>query len=274
MTKELFRIKHELWLKMLYASFAIQDPKAKDILYDFSNMLFRHLKWIAQELKDQNIQYDYDKYGIEIEKKTYFQYYEYLINEIQLVMKHYDQSPLYARMISDEYFMIETLLEFLKQGREDRAVSAFNKERKYENKNLDQKQTDALTYFLFEESYKEYELIMVYFYMQNYTDNLTLYNVYQDLIDESHYHLKCFGNMLSKMGLLNIPRTIIKELYQTTDIKQFMLDGIEEEKSAKEMCLQLARDVNDEELGKFFEFINFQENYHIELMQKALVVLD
>lgn len=274
MNKELFRIKHELWLKMLYASFAIQDEKVKDILYDFSNILFRHLKWIAGELKEQNIAYDYDKYGIEIEKKTYFQYYEYLINEIKISMKQYEQSPLFARMISDEYFMIETLQGFLKNGRDDRTVSAFNKARKYENKNLDQKQTDALTYFLFEESYKEYELIMVYFYMQNYTNDITLYNVYQDLIDESHYHLKCFGNMLSKMGLLNIPRTIIKELYQATDIKQFMLDGIEEEKNAKEMCLQLARDVNDEELGKFFEFINFQENYHIELMQKALEALD
>lgn len=274
MNKELFRIKHELWLKMLYASFAIQDEKVKDTLYDFSNILFRHLKWIAKELKEQEIQYDYDKYAIEIEKQTYFQYYEYLIHELQIAIRQYDQSELFARMISDEYFMIETLQGFLKNGRDDRTVTAFNKARKYENKNLDQKQTDALTYFLFEESYKEYELIMVYFYMQNYTNDLTLFDVYQDLIDESHYHLKCFGNMLSKMGLLNIPRTIIKELYQTTDIKQFMLDGIEEEKSAKEMCLQLASDVNDEELGKFFEFINFQENYHIELMQKAIKVLD
>jgi len=79
--------------------------------------------------------------------------------------------------------------------------------------------------------------------------------------------------MLAKMGILNIPRTIIKELYTTTDIKQFMLDGIEEEKGAKEMCTQLAAAVNDEELAKFFDFINYQENYHIELMQKALKVL-
>ena len=76
--------------------------------------------------------------------------------------------------------------------------------------------------------------------------------------------------MLSKMGILAIPRTLMKEIYKREDIKQFLLDGIEEEKAAKEECVKLARAVKDEELSKFFEFINFQENYHIELMQKAI----
>jgi rubrerythrin len=273
MNKELFQLKHELWLKMLYTSFAINDPKIKDTLYDFSNILFRHLKWMAQDLRQNNIEYDYSKYGIEIEKSTTFEYFEYLINEIKIALRQYEESVLSSRIISDEYYMIVTLENFLKDETNNQVITAFNKQRKYENKDLNKEQTDALTYFLFEESYKEYELIMVYFYMQIHSDNLVLNDVYQDLVDESHFHLKCFGNMLAKMGILNIPRTIIKELYTTTDIKQFMLDGIEEEKGAKEMCTQLAAAVNDEELAKFFDFINYQENYHIELMQKALKVL-
>jgi rubrerythrin len=43
---------------------------------------------------------------------------------------------------------------------------------------------------------------------------------------------------------------------------------------AKEECIKLATAVKDEELSKFFEFINYQENYHIELMQKAIAVLN
>jgi rubrerythrin len=50
-----------------------------------------------------------------------------------------------------------------------------------------------------------------------------------------------------------------------------LVDGIKEEEAAKEECLKLAKAVDNEELGNFFNFINFQENYHIELMEKALV---
>ena len=76
--------------------------------------------------------------------------------------------------------------------------------------------------------------------------------------------------MLSKMGILAIPRMIIERIYKRDDIKQFLLDGIEEEKTAKEECIKLASAVKDEELSQFFNFINFQENYHIKLMEKGL----
>jgi rubrerythrin len=74
--------------------------------------------------------------------------------------------------------------------------------------------------------------------------------------------------MLSKMGILSIHRMILESIYKRDDIKQFLLDGIEEEKLAKQECLKLASAVKDEELAQFFNFINFQENYHIELMEK------
>jgi rubrerythrin len=188
-------------------------------------------------------------------------------------MKNYDlENPLFARMVSDEYYFITKLTNYFKTT-QNGSIKAFNKERIYQNKILSKESIDALTIFLFEETYKEYELIMIYSYMQNYTDDITQYNVFQDLIDESHYHLKCFGNMLSIMGILAIPRTLLKELYKRDDIKQFLIDGIEEEKLAKEECQKLSLAVKDEELSKFFEFINYQENYHIELMKKAITKL-
>lgn len=270
MSSKLFQLKHELWLKMLFASFAINDERIKDILYDYSHILFRHLKWISNDLKDKDINYDYSKSSIDIQQDTNFAYFKYLTDEINEIKKEYNDSVLCNRMQTDEEFFIKKLQILLSDESNDARITAFNKERVYENKEMDKSQTDALTYFLFEESYKEYELIMVYFYMQNYTDNLTLYNVYQDLIDESHFHLKCFGNMLSKMGILSIPRMIHPDIYTATDIKRFLLDGIKEEEGAKEECRKLAAAVKDEELSKFFDFINFQESYHIELMYKAL----
>lgn len=272
---EIYQAKHELWLKILFASFAIDNEKIKSELYEMANMSFRHLKWLSNALKDENIEYDYDRYAIEIEKNSSFEYFEYIISEIQLIMKEYNPDDvLFARILSDEYYFITKLNIFLSDKDNDTKITAFNKERTYEDKELDRRSTDALTIFLFEETYKEYELILIYSFMQNYTNDLTQYNVYQDLIDESQYHFKCFGNMLSKMGILSIPRTLMKSLYKRDDIKQFLIDGIEEEKAAKEECKALAEAVEDDELSKFFDFINYQENYHIELMQKAIKALE
>ena len=39
---------------------------------------------------------------------------------------------------------------------------------------------------------------------------------------------------------------------------------------AREECRKLSEAVEDKELSYFFNFINFQEDYHMELMQKAI----
>lgn len=271
---EIYRLKHQLWLKILFVSFAIKDEKLKSELYDIAQIEFRHLKWLSNKLVEENIEYDYDRYAIDFEKTTSNEYFLYLISEIQLVMKNYNpDDELFARMMSDEYFFIIKLNQFLKEY-QNQNITAFDKKRIYGDKKLSKESIDALTIFLFEETYKEYELILIYSYMQNHTKNLTQYNIYQDLIDESQFHFKCFGNMLSLLGILAIPRVVIKELYKRFDIKQFLLDGIEEEKMAKEECKKLSMAVKDDELSRFFEFINYQENYHIELMKKAIKELD
>ena len=269
----IYKIKHELWLKILFASFAIENQKIKNEIYEFSQIQFRHLKWLSNECKDKNIAYDYERFEIDCIQKTNFKYFEYIINEIKISMRHYEESALFARIISDEFYMCQRLELLLDNEDNDKEITAFNKKRVYENKKLDKVSTDAFTIFLFEETYKEYELILVYSYMQNYTQNITLYNVYQDLIDESLYHLKCFGNMLAKMGILSIPRIVIDTIYKRDDIEQFLIDGIAEEQAAKQECIKLSEAVKDEELSSFFTFINFQENYHIELMEKAIKVL-
>ncbi len=267
---EIFRLKHELWLKMLFSSFAIQNSEIKERLYEFSSILFRHLKWIAKDLKQKGIEYDYEKSDIDIQKSTNFEFFNFLLEELQNIAKKYEKSGLYDRIEKDEEYMKFYFRNLLKSSENDGKISAFNKSRVYGDKKLSKTSTDALTIFLFEETYKEYELIMVYSYMQNYTKSLEEFEVYQDLVDESHYHLKSFGEMLSKMGILSIPRVIPSNIYKVTDITKFLEDGIKEEEAAKEECIRLAEAVEDEELGKFFEFINYQESYHIELMKKLL----
>jgi hypothetical protein len=268
---EIYQAKHELWLKVLFSSFAINNETVKEKLYEFSCIQFRHLKWLSNELKEQNISYNYEKYAIDIQKNSNFEYFEYLIAQIKLCVKTYDPDmPLFARIVSDEFYFIRVLEEYLKDDSNNGEITAFNKKMQYGDNKLDSESQAALTVFLFEESYKEYELILLYSYFQNYTDDILQYNIYQDMIDESQFHLKSFGNMMAKMGILAIPRTVIEQLYLNKDIKKFLTDGIDEELKAKEECANLAASVKDESITKFLTFIMFQEDYHIHLMKKAL----
>jgi rubrerythrin len=267
---KLFQKKHELWLNISFASFAINDEEIKSNLYDFSQIAFRHMKWIAQNVLESNSDYNYDRDMMLFKRENVFEVIEHLTQEINNIQSSYPDNVLGNRIKTDDAYLIEYLNQILKDKSKNKEITAFNMKRKWPNKELAQDQIDALTLFLFEESYKEYELILVYAYMQARTKNVKHYNVFQDLIDESHFHLKSFANMMSKLGILALPRQLHEMTYVINDLEQFIKDGIDEEIAAKEMCQELSDAIKDEELSKFFDFINFQENYHIELMQKLL----
>ncbi len=265
-----YQKKHELWLSIIFASFAIHDEVIKSRLYDFSQIAFRHMKWIGSELLANEDEYNYDRDMKLIKRESVFEILYALVTEIKNIEAFYPDSILGERIKTDDNYLLEYLSEVLSENSNDKAITAFNKQRIWSNSDLAQDQIDALTMFLFEESYKEYELILVYSYMQARTKNALHFNVFQDLIDESHFHLKSFGNMMAKLGILSLPRELHPMTYVVKDLRKFVHDGIAEEKAAKEMCTTLSKAIKDEKLSKFFDFINYQESYHIELMKKLL----
>jgi hypothetical protein len=266
----LYKKKHELWLHITFASFAINDEDIKSRLYEFSLIAFRHMKWIGANLLDNGKNYNYDR-GMKLSKRsTVFEVIEALVEEVKNIHPLYEESVLGKRCQTDDDYLLEYLSQILKNADNNKEVTAFNMQRKWLDKNLAQEQIDALTMFLFEESYKEYELILVYAFMQARTDDSLQFSIFQDLIDESHFHLKSFGNMMAKMGILALPRELHEMTYVIKDLEKFVTDGIAEEEAAKVMCKELSDAIKDEELSKFFNFINYQESYHIELMKKLL----
>ena len=265
---KLYQTKHELWLDILFASFAINDKQIKRDLYNFSIIEFRHMKWVGDAVLKMGDDYNYDRTKMLHKRENMFEILHYLIDELEKASKLYGDDILGQRMLTDESYMISYISSLL--GKNDAPVTAFNMARKYGNKELPQEQIDALTVFLFEESYKEYELILVYSYMQARTQNLTHFNVFQDLIDESHFHLQSFGEMMATMGILALPRELHEMTYIVKDIEKFVIDGIAEEEAAKEMCRSLSGSIDDDELKRFFDFVNYQESYHIELMKRLL----
>ncbi len=267
---KLYQAKHELWLKILFASFAINDKQIKRELYNFATIEFRHMKWVGEAVLKAGDDYNYDRTQMLHKSQSVFEILRTLIVELKETAALYKEDILSQRMITDETYMIIHIASLLEKRENDAPITAFNMARKYGNKTLPQAQIDALTLFLFEESYKEYELILIYAYMQARTTNLTHFTVFQDLIDESHFHLYSFGEMMAKMGILALPRELHARSYIIQDIKKFVLDGIAEEEAAKEMCKTLSGAIEDEDLKRFFDFVNYQESYHIELMKKLL----
>jgi len=268
--KELFRKTHEAWLTTLMAAFMAKNTESKQTLYDFSDILFRHLTWIENDFIKRGIEYDYDRDHIPIKvdrlKVITENIYSRMV-DLELLAINCDDLALRHRIESDLAYMQKVVLKI-----PDEEVTAFNISRKYKDIELGKEATDALTLFLFEESYKEYELIMIYNYLKAHSDDAFLNRIFQIMIDESFFHLKSFGQMMSDMGILGVPREIHKSLYRVEKVTDFLEDGIAEEEAAKEQCKELSDAVAKEspQLADFFDFINEQESYHIELMKEAL----
>ena len=260
---------HEAWLAMIMAGF-MSKSENKQVLFDFSDILFRHFNWMENELVEAGVGYSYDREPIPIKvDKLSHMLTSNIVQRLDVIDEMLSTSPdedLNFRVLSDIKYM-KTVLNDM----EDEEVTAFSTERTFPGISLTEEATDALTLFLFEETYKEYELIMIYNYLKAHSKDAYLNRIFQILIDESFFHLRRFGDMGAKMGILAVPRIIMKELYQVEDVVQFLHDGIDEELAAKEECKKLSEAVakDSPELERFFDFINHQENYHIALMKDA-----
>ena len=264
---------HEAWLATLMAGF-MSRTENKQVLFDFSDILFRHFNWLENELivTEESYSYDRDIIPIKVDKLSdMLKNIIHRLEEIDLQLLSCSNKALNGRISSDIKYMKDVLTHM-----EDEYIEAFSMARKFPGLTLTQEATDALTLFLFEETYKEYELIMIYNYLKAHSNDAYLNRIFQILIDESFFHFKRFGDMGAKMGVLAVPRLVMKELYQIEDVAKFFKDGINEELAAKEECKKLAEAVakDSPELEKFFDFINHQENYHIALMEDALAYFE
>ncbi len=261
---------HELWLELFMSSFMSKDMDNSKKLLEYSKILFRHFKWIENECIKHNVAYNYDRNQIPVKVdtlKTILNDIANRLKQLELSLIDIDNRDLSSRISNDIEYILYSINNIT-----DEEVTSFDMNMSYKDIKLSQDATDALTFFLFEESYKEYELIMIYNYLKAHTKSLKLANIFETLIEESFFHFGEFAGMMSEMGILGVPRVIAKELYLIDNITEFLLSGIDEELAAKEECKKLSDAVGTEnkELSKFFDFISNQENYHIALMKEAL----
>jgi len=268
--KTLFKDVHEAWLATQFTGFMSQTQNRQD-LYEFANILFKHLTWLENDFIKNGQDYDYSINQVPIRVPQLSVMIHNIIERLEKIEKELSSckdAHITFRMQSD----IDYIKAALAKMPDENVEHAFDTKREYPNVPLSDEARDALTIFLFEESYKEYELIMVYNYSKANSNDAFLNRIFQILIDESFFHLRSFGQMMAEMGILGVPRSLMEEIYKFDDLKQFLKDGIQEEIGAKEECKKLAAAVSEssEHFAAFFTFINNQENYHIALMEEAL----
>ena len=269
MQKRLFTTVHEGWLKLLFTSFAMEDRAWGERLYDYAEILYRHLRFVETLYVEKGIDYSYERPGIQLTFTTEGEAARFCDEALArlegLLVDNGD--PLAARMLHDLRYL---RAELQRQFERDTKVTAFDRSMTIDGVSFKEEALAALMLFLFEESYKEYELIVIYAYAQTQVADKRLSEIFQILIDESKFHLKSFAGMMAKMGILAVPRMVTREIYAFDDLRTFLENGIEEERAAKEQCRSLAAAVEDDDFQRFFTFINDQEDYHITLMQEAL----
>jgi rubrerythrin len=271
MNQDNFTLLHATWLTTLFSSFALPQSELKSQLYDFSEILHRHLRWVENAMLKEKIAPSYERPNLNFKYENIGTMISTCKSMLEGVRQQYQNSDeLSKRIDADLEYMIFTLSS---HTQEITPLYAFNRELTLKDKTvLSPKTMMTLVTFLFDESYKEYELIIIYSYAQTQIDNQRIHEIFQILIDESKFHLKSFAQIMAELGILTIPRFITSEIYEIDSLEQFLLDGIDEEEAAKEECRAIAQSIGHEGLRNFFNFINTQESYHIALMQEALEI--
>jgi len=271
MNQNNFTLLHVTWLATLFSSFALPQSELKSQLYDFSEILHRHLRWIENAMLKEKIQPSYERPNLNFKYESVGEMVSTCKSMLEGVRKQYkNDDELSKRIDADLEYIIFVLSSHTK---ETTPLHTFNRALQLnDGTELSPETIMTLVTFLFDESYKEYELIIIYSYAQTQIDNQRIHEIFQILIDESKFHLKSFAQIMAELGILTIPRFITSEIYEINSLEQFLLDGIDEEEAAKEECRAIAQSIGHKPLRNFFNFINTQESYHIALMQEALEI--
>ena len=268
---KLIRFEHESFIKFIYASVMVKEPDVRHKLEDIAMFKYRHMVWAMQDAVNAGAKFtmDFDEKEIaKIKVPTEEELLEVLIDDLDSNIAFYNgiDDPTINRLRSDDSYFIEELRRLDVEGE----ITAFNEKKELPGIELDEEAKSALVFFLMEETFKEYELIVIYSYLKVHTDVAVALSAFTDLAYDSIYHLKRFAELAAKMGVLTLPRPIPHEKYENIGIVEFLKQNIEEEMDAEKQCLILAEKIGNKELSDFLLFISRQEVYHGELLQRAL----
>ncbi|MRJ07002.1 MAG: 4-hydroxythreonine-4-phosphate dehydrogenase [Epsilonproteobacteria bacterium] len=265
-------IQHTSFIKFMIASMIVNNAEVKNFFEDVAFFKYRHMAWAMEDAKMEGRDFDayFDENEIQKlrELKSQKDLLNYLIADLEENLQSYQDSekPTIARFKNDDNYFLHRLRKIELEGE----ITAFNGKKELPGIKLSVENKNALVFFLMEEIFKEYELVLIYTYYKTFSTNAIANSAFTDLVYDSIYHWRRFGELAAQMGVLTLPRVVPVEKYKDEDVIQFLKENIAEEISAEKNCLILAEKIGNEELKEFLLFISRQEVYHAELLQRAL----
>lgn len=283
--KTIFEKKHELWLKLMYGSFYLKNSNLKFLFDSFSNVEFRHLKWLGKEaLKDvkefdylnnkvdvipKMIDFEREEISLDINDDNYIKFLNEIKSDVNFLISSYEnKTPLFQRIKSDESYYLYKL-ENLISNLANQKLNYFNTDMPKKIIDLNPIEDEILTNCLKSQVDKEYKSVISFLYIIIHITNRDVLEIFTDLMEESLEHLKHYINMMTKIGILETPKVVAKSEYQISDIKTFIEDSILDEQNEQDELYKIAETISSKEFKKLVEFVNEEEKYHIELLREA-----
>ena len=187
---EIFKCLHETWVKVLFGSFTLEHSSFQEQLYDFSEILYRHLRWVENACIAKDTAYSYERDQLQITARTVGEVALWCDEALAVLQEMMGNEGEMQQRIRQDISFMRFILKYHMSS--DVPVVAFNRELRYGADTFDEETLGTLIRFLFDESYKEYELIVIYSYAQRRVNDQRVFEIFQILIDESKFHLKSF----------------------------------------------------------------------------------
>lgn len=291
--KLLFQKKHELWLTLKYSSLPIKDGAISNALRNFSEVAFRHMKWLGESIVADIQNYDYENHEIgRPELPTMFnfekdditiplhdgkQLLEGCRKRLEEIVGCYDTSiPLHKRMAGDdEYFLyrlnrITSLHEGIEVG-----DTFFGGEKPIrELLGIDEDEIKHFMDTLRQQQTKEYRHVVMYLYILVHTAKTELADIFYEQLLESFYHQFHYARLLASLGVIEVPPTVNKSSYQVGSMLEFVRSAVNDEDQEVQDLKSMAATVPNEDFRRLVEFVLNQEEHHLTLLDQALKILE
>ena len=261
-------LEHSAIIQYLYNVFLIGDPEITKEIESIARQEMRHLKWFAQKVVELGGRVSLKR--IEEAIKLGESWEEMLKNDVDAeeeaikiyssqleIVKDDSVKKLLDRVINDEMRHRDEFSELL-ENLKNKSV-----EEKTKKGEIDPEIVSVMNKLL----QKEYRLILDHLYHFFHSKTWQEKDTSLDIAIESMVHMGELGEKLGEMGAipdLSLPRAKHFKGYSPEEV----LEDIAEEENAKSAYGESAKKVSDEELKKFFRWIEKHEEHHAQRLKE------
>lgn len=282
MLTDIFRKKHILWIRLMYAGIIVQNSETSKMLESFAEVEFRHMRWLGEEILKRYREFDYQENVTEEPPrmfdfnndipdlpKDFMDLLETLKDDLKVLVSCYTENfDLGIRFKSDEEYFIHRIEKTMEQ-RDLKTYDSFdsNADEMAEKNNISVGEANFVISSMAALLNKEYDSVLSFFYIITHLENREYAEILSDLLQESLSHFKYYAVLMSSFGVLKLPEKVDTKSYMITSLKDFIDNNVLEETEEIKKMGDIASKIRLEDYKNLLRFIEEQEKHHITLLE-------